>query len=60
MKELYSLDENIDNSRINDILRGYEMKIDLFNRWQKGEDLNKIIVGKYHRTRSAALRDIFV
>lgn len=60
IKELYSVDENMDDSRINDILRGYEMKIDLFNRWQKGEDLNKIIVGKYHRTRSASLGDIFV
>lgn len=59
IKELYALDENMDDSRINDILRGYEMKIDLFNRWQKDEDLNKIIVGKYQRTRSSALGDIF-
>ena len=59
IKELYLLDENMDDCQINDILRGYEIKIDLFNRWQKGEDLNKIIVGKYQRTRSSALSDIF-
>lgn len=39
IRELYELDSNISENRIEEIMRGYEMKIDLFSRWQKGEDL---------------------
>ncbi len=40
IKNLYSLDEHIDQRRIDEIVKGYEMKVDLFSRWQKGKKIN--------------------
>ena len=42
VEELYALDSKIDDHRIGLIGEGYERKIDLFRRFQLGEDLNKI------------------
>ncbi len=39
---LYELDSKMDNHRITLIGEGYERKVDLFRRFQLGEDLNKI------------------
>lgn len=60
VREIYSLDEHMDSARIDNIARGYEMKIELFTRWQKGEKLDKIITNRYHHTPSDKLGDIFV
>ena len=43
IRELYELDSNISENRIEEIMRGYEMKIDLFSRWQKVK-IKKIVV----------------
>lgn len=60
VEDIYSLDPNISESRIKEIVRGYEMKIDLFSRWQKGEDLKKIAVGTaYKKDTKESLVDIF-
>ena len=60
VEDLYCLDPNIAESRIKEIVRGYEMKIDLFSRWQRGEDLKKITVGNsYKRNIKEGLGDIF-
>lgn len=60
VENLYSLDPNITESRIKEIVRGYEMKIDLFSRWQNGEDLKKITVGaSYKKGTKESLGDIF-
>ena len=42
LEELYALDSKMDGHRIALIGEGYERKIDLFRRFQLGEDLNKI------------------
>lgn len=42
IEELYALDSKIDDHRITLIGEGYERKVDLFRRFQLGEDLNKI------------------
>ena len=47
IKNIYSLDKHSDQRRIDEIVRGYEMKVDLFSRWQKGEELSKIITNRY-------------
>ncbi len=60
VEDIYSLDPNITESRIKEIVRGYEMKIALFSRWQKGEDLKKITVGvSYKKSTKDRLGDIF-
>lgn len=42
IEELYELDSKMDNHRITLVGEGYERKVDLFRRFQLGEDLNKI------------------
>lgn len=42
IEELYALDSKMDDHRITLIGEGYERKIDLFRRFQLGEDLSKI------------------
>ena len=59
-RELYELDSNISENRIEEIMRGYEMKIDLFSRWQKGEDLKKIVVNFKSKPSNKNMKDIFV
>ena len=60
IRELYELDSNISENRIEEIMRGYEMKIDLFSRWQKGEDLKKIVVNFKSKPSNKNMKDIFV
>lgn len=60
IKDLYSLDTNMTESRINAIILGYERKLDLFARWQKGEDLKAITFGFHTRRNTSSLGDIFV
>lgn len=60
VEDLYGLDPYITESRIKEIVRGYEMKIDLFSRWQKGEDLKQITIGaSYKKGIKESLGDIF-
>lgn len=54
------MDSNISENRIEEIMRGYEMKIDLFSRWQKGEDLKKIVVNFKSKPSNKNMKDIFV
>ena len=42
IESVYSRDTQINESRIKQIGEAYEKKIDLFEKWQRGEDLNKI------------------
>lgn len=42
IEELYALDSKMDENRIKLIGEGYERKIELFRRFQLGEDLNQI------------------
>ena len=42
IEELYALDSKMDENRIKLIGEAYERKIDLFRRFQLGEDLNQI------------------
>ncbi len=42
VEDIYGLDSQIDDKRINLIGEGYERKIELFRRYQLGEDLNRI------------------
>lgn len=60
IRELYELDSNISENRIEEIMRGYEMKIDLFSIWQKGEDLKKIVVNFKSKPSNKNMKDIFV
>lgn len=60
IEELYSLDPNMTESRIRAIVLGYERKIDLFRRWQKGEDLKAITYGHKNSKNTNSLGDIFV
>lgn len=60
IKDLYSLDENITEKRIDEVIRGYRMKIELFYRWQQGEDLQKLTYGTHKRANSEALEDVFL
>lgn len=50
IRNLYSLDSNIAEDRIEEIVSGYKMKIDLFSRWQNGENLKQIAVGFTSKT----------
>ncbi len=59
IRELYSLDTNMSESRIESIIHGYERKLDLFARWQKGEDIRAITFGFHSRNKPALLGDIF-
>ena len=61
IEELYALDSKMDNHRIALIGEGYERKIDLFRRFQLGEDLNKIKMS-VPQSRPAMIntRDVFV
>ena len=60
IRDLYLMDENMDEHRIDEIIRGYEMKKDLFERWQQGEDLKKLTSGKYRRRKESLPKDLFV
>ncbi len=42
VEDIYGLDSQIDDKRINLIGEGYERKIELFRRYQLGENLNRI------------------
>lgn len=42
IEELYALDSKMDDHRITLIGEGYERKIDMFRRFQLGEDLNRV------------------
>jgi len=53
IEELYGLDSKMDDHRISLIGEGYERKIDLFRRFQLGEDLNKIKIS-FSRKRPVA------
>ena len=46
VKDLYLSDENITESRVNAIIEGYKRKVDLFARWQKGENLAILSIHK--------------
>ena len=46
IKNLYSLDEHSNQKRIDEIVKGYEIKVDLFSRWQNGEEISKIIANR--------------
>lgn len=59
VRELYELDENMDESRISEIVQGYEMKVDLFSRWQAGEDLDRIANASRHFVQRQHLGGIF-
>lgn len=59
IRELYGLDTNMDETRINEIIQGYEMKIDLFARWQAGEDLDRIANASRHFVQKQHLEDYF-
>lgn len=61
IEKLYALDSKIDDHRIALVGEGYERKIDLFRRFQLGEDMNKIKMAVPAR-RSAQIdtNDIFV
>lgn len=60
IEQLYSLDSNMTESRIKSILAGYERKIALFSRWQRGEDINTITYGYQASQSKADLTDLFV
>lgn len=59
IRDLYSLDPNMSDSRINSIILGYERKLDLFSRWQKGEDIKAITYGFHSKNIPSSLGDIF-
>lgn len=42
IEKMYSSDSQINESRIRLIGEAYEKKIDLFEKWQKGDDLNRL------------------
>ena len=42
LEEVYAVDSKMDENRIKLIGEGYERKIELFRRFQLGEDLNRI------------------
>ena len=61
VEELYALDSKMDDHRISLIGEGYERKIELFRRFQLGEDLNKIktfVSGR--RTEAIDTKDIIL
>lgn len=57
IRELYELDPHMDEGRIDEIIHGFEMKIDLFARWQCGEDLDKIANVSRHYMQRKSLGD---
>ena len=59
IRELYSLDDNMTETRMNAIIHGYEKKVDLFERWQKGESLTPFTCGFHSKKNSSSLGDIF-
>ncbi|MDY2590068.1 MAG: hypothetical protein SOW32_07760, partial [Agathobacter sp.] len=59
IRDLYSLDPNMSDSRINSIILGYERKLDLFRRWQKGEDIKAITYSFHSKNIPSPLGDIF-
>lgn len=59
VRELYGMDDHMDESRIEEIVRGYEMKVDLFTRWQAGEDLDRIANARRVFIQKPDLGDIF-
>ena len=59
IRELYSLDDNMTETRKNAIIHGYENKVDLFERWQKGESLTPFTCGFHSKKNSSSLGDIF-
>lgn len=60
IEQLYSLDPNMTESRIKSVISGYERKVGLFRRWQRGEDINAITYGYRAAHPKAALGDFFV
>lgn len=60
IKEIYSLDSNITESRIDQIVEGYKRKVDLYTRWQKGEDLKALLYGHRSQVSTIGLKDVFI
>lgn len=60
IEQMYSLDPNMTVSRIKAILSGYERKIELFRRWQRGENINAITFGYRSPQPKTSLEDIFL
>lgn len=60
VEHLYSLDPNMTESRIKAVLSGYERKIELFRRWQRGEDIHAVTFGYRTVRPKADLEDLFV
>jgi hypothetical protein len=60
IRELYALDSNMTESRINAIVEGYERKLELFTRWQKGEDFKAVTIGFQKKETRESLGDIFM
>lgn len=59
-EHLYSLDPNMTESRIKAVLSGYKRKIELFRRWQRGEDIHAVTFGYRTVRPKADLEDLFV
>lgn len=55
IEKMYSIDSQINDSRIKLIGEAYEKKIELFNRWQKGENLSKL---KYSTPKTAFVKPV--
>ena len=45
IESMYRLDPHMEEKRIQEIGAAYEKKIDLFSRWQNGENLRKTVLG---------------
>lgn len=60
IEQLYSLDPNMTESRIKSVISGYERKVGLFRRWQRGEDINAITYGYRAAQPKATFGDFFV
>ncbi|MCD8120040.1 MAG: phosphatidylinositol 4-kinase [Lachnospiraceae bacterium] len=46
IRSMYEKDSHMSRERVNSIVRGYEIKLDLFRSWQLGGDIRKISVGR--------------
>lgn len=61
IEELYALDSKMDDHRITLIGEGYEQKIDMFRRFQLGEDLNKVKMSvSRQRFTTIDIKDIII
>lgn len=60
IEQLYSLDPNMTELRMKAVISGYERKVELFKRWQRGEDINAITVFCRDPRQKTDLKDLFV